>query len=279
MQAKKGILIGLFVSLLALAPLAYECRSESGYAIGPGDVLLVRVWGDEDLTREVVVSPGGSIPFPLIGEVEAAGQSVEDVQRVITERLADGYLVDPQVEVVIKEYRSQKVYVLGEIVRPGIYPLESQASILEIISRAGGLGEDAGDVAQITRGRGGWSKDKPLRPDQEAVGEVIEVDLRRLLAGKLDSESLQLQHGDTVFVPKGEVFFIFGEVGQPGKYRWERDLTVLKAVIIAGGFTDIASKRRIKIRRKVAESEKKIRVKLDTPVEPGDTVIVPESFF
>jgi len=111
------------------------------------------------------------------------------------------------------------------------------------------------------------------------VGQVIHVDLRRLLAGTLDSESVEVQDGDTIFVPKAKVFYIFGQVNQPGMYRWEKDFTVLKAVIIAGGFTEIASKRRIKIRRKDPEGKKKIRARLDTAVEPGDTIIVPESFF
>lgn len=278
MQPKNTVWIGLLF-FLVLALFAHECRPERDYAIGPGDVLVIRVWGNEDLTREVVVSPEGNFRFPLIGEVTAAGHSADEVGTILAERLADGYLVDPQVEVMIKEYRSQKVYVLGEVVRPGTYSLDSRASIIEIISNAGGLGGDAGDVAEIIRGRKDWKKDKPLRPDGEDVSQIIHVDLRRLLAGKLDSKSVEIQDGDTIFVPQGEVFYIFGEVDQPGKYRWEKELTVLKAVIIAGGFTEIGSKRRIKIRRKDSEGEKKIRARLDTSVEPGDTVIVPESLF
>lgn len=279
MRGRSLILMSLFVFLTFLALFPHECQSEGGAVIGRGDTLMIRVWGDDDLTRDVTVSPEGSFRFPLIGEVEAAGRSVEDLRRVITERLADGYLVDPQVEIVIRAYRSRNVFVLGEVVRPGTYPFDNQTSVIEIISKAGGLAEDAGDVAQIVRGRKGWSKDKPLTPGQEAVGQVIQVDLRSLLTGRGDGEDVEIHDGDTIFVPKGQVFYIFGEVGQPGKYRWERDLTVLKAVIVAGGFTEIASKRRIKIRRKCAEGEEKIRAKLDSLVEPDDTVIVPESFF
>lgn len=279
MQPRNTILIALLVFLLVLGSFPHECRSERGYAIGPGDVLIIRVWGNEDLTRVVVVSSEGSFRFPLIGEIKAAGHSVDEVGIIITDRLADGYLVDPQVEVTVKEYRSQKVHVLGEVVRPGTYPLDSRTSIIEIISKAGGLGKNAGDVAEITRGRKDLKKAKPLKPDQKGVGEFIRVDLREILAGTLDSENIEIHEGDTIFIPKAKVFYIFGEVDKPGKYRWEKELTVLKAVIIAGGFTEFGSKRRIKIRRKDSKGEKKIRAKLDTPVEPGDTVIVPESFF
>ncbi len=279
MLRRSTILIGLLVFIVVIASFPQECRSESGYAIGPGDVLVIRVWGHGDLTQEVVVSPEGSFRFPLIGEVKAVGRSADEVGMILTERLADGYLVDPQVEVIIREYKSQRVYVLGEVVRPGAYSLDRKGSVVEIISKAGGLGGDAGDVAEIVRGEKGWEKDKPLKPGQAGVEKVIRIDLRGLLAGKVDSERIEIEDGDTIFVPKADVFYIFGEVDQPGKYRWERNLTVLKAVIIAGGFTEIASKRRIKIRREDTEGEKKIRVKLDTPIEAGDTVIVPESFF
>jgi polysaccharide export outer membrane protein len=237
------------------------------------------VWGNEDLTREVVVSSEGRFQFPLIGEVTATGRTVDELGRILAQRLADGYLIDPNVEVMVREYKSQKVYILGEVLRPGTYPLDSRASIIEIISEAGGLGAEAGDVAEIVRARNDWKKDKPLKPDQEGVDRVIRVDLRDILAGKGGRRRTEIRSGDTIFVPKAEVFYIFGQVSQPGKYRWEKELTVLKAVIIAGGFTDIASKRRIKIRREIDEKERKIRAKLDTPVKPDDTVIVPESFF
>jgi polysaccharide export outer membrane protein len=279
MNLRNPILIGVLAFLVVFASSPQAGRSGEGYTIGPGDVLLIRVWGDEDLTRSAVVSPEGSFQFPLIGKVNAAGRSVDELRMTITKRLADGYLIDPQVEVVIKEYKSQKVYVLGEVVRPGTYALDSRASLIEIISEAGGLGKDAGDAAEIVRGRKGWTKDKPLRPDHEGVGQIIHVDIRGLLGGTIENESIEIKHGDTIFVPKADVFYIFGEVAQPGKYNWEKELTVLKAVILSGGFTEIASKRRIKIRRKDSEGEYKIRARLDTAVEPGDTIIVPESFF
>jgi polysaccharide export outer membrane protein len=279
MESKRTFLIALLVFFGVAIFLPRESHPGREYAVGPGDVLTIKVWGNEDLTGEFVISAEGGFRFPLIGEVRAAGHSVDELGRIVSERLADGYLVDPQVEVVIKEYRSQKVFVLGEVVRPGTYPLDSRATLIEIISKAGGLGPEAGDSVEIVRARENWERNKPLRPGQEGVGEVVRVDLLKLLGGKINTKRAEVRNGDTIFIPKGRVFYIYGEVKNPGKYTWEKDLTVLKAVIVAGGFSEIASKRRVKIRRQDSDGEKKIRVTLETKVEPGDTVIVPESFF
>jgi len=249
-----------------------------GYRVGPGDVLKITVRGNEDLTKEIVVSPGGSGVCPLIGEVKAGGFSVDEIGSRIMEKLADGYLVNPHVEVVVKEYRSQKVFLLGEVVHPGTYSLDNQASLIEIISKAGGLGSDAGEVVEVSRAPQQGEKDKPQTPVKGRAGDPIRVDLRRLLAGT-PTEKVEIRNGDTIFVPRAKVFYIFGEVKQPGKYKWDQDLTVLKAVITAGGFTELASKRRIQIGRKDSDGEKKIAVKLDSMVEAGDTITVPESLF
>ena len=104
------------------------------------------------------------------------------------------------------------------------------------------------------------------------------MDVEGLLGGR-PKDNIRIEGGDTIFVPKAAYYFIFGEVKSPGSYKLKRDTTVLKAVIMAGGFTDKASKRRIKIRRKEGEKTIKVRVKLDDPVSPQDTIIVPESFF
>jgi len=119
---------------------------------------------------------------------------------------------------------------------------------------------------------------KPVTPDEANREEIIRVDVEGLLGGR-PADNIRIEGGDTIFIPKAAYYFIFGEVKTPGSYKLRRDTTVLKAVILAGGFTEKASKRRIKIRRKEEEKTIKDRVKLDDPVLPGDTIIVPESFF
>jgi polysaccharide export outer membrane protein len=247
------------------------------YTIGAGDVLFINVWGHEDLTREAVVSEKGMFSFPLIGEVKAAGLTVKELEAKLVRLLSDGYVVNPYVTVRIKGYKSQTVYVLGQVREPGTYSLDKETSLIEIISRAGGVSDDAGWIIQVVR-PSGRSPDKPITPEEAKKEDIINADLEGLLAGK-PQDNIRIEGGDTIFVPKAAYYFIFGEVKTPGSYKLRRDTTVLKAVIMAGGFTDKASKRRIKIRRKEGEKTIKVRVKLDDPVLPQDTVIVPESFF
>ena len=247
------------------------------YTIGAGDVLLINVWGHEDLSREVVVSEKGTFSFPLIGGVEAAGLTIKDLEAKLVTLLSAGYLVNPYVTIRIKGYESQKVYVLGQVRSPGTYSLDKETSLIEIISRAGGVSDDAGWIIEVVR-PSERLPDKPVTPDEAKKEEIIRVDVEGLLGGR-PQDNIRIEGGDTIFVPKAAYYFIFGEVKSPGSYKLRRDTTVLKAVIMAGGFTDKASKRRIKIRRKEGEKTIKVRVKVDDPVLPQDTIIVPESFF
>lgn len=247
------------------------------YTIGAGDVLLITVWGHGDLTKEVVVSENGKFSFPLIGEVEAAGRNVKELEAKLVRLLSDGYVINPYVTVRVKGYRSKRVYVLGEVRSPGTYSLDKETSLIEIISRAGGVSDGAGWIIEVVRP----SKKvfhKPITPDEANKEDIIRVDLEGLFGGR-PKDNIRIEGGDTIFVPKAAYYFIFGEVKSPGSYKLRRETTVLKAVILAGGFTEKASKRRIKIRRKEGDKTIKVRVKLDDPVLPQDTIIVPESFF
>ena len=247
------------------------------YTIGAGDVLLVNVWGHEDLSREVVVSEKGTFSFPLIGGVEAAGLTIKELEAELATLLSAGYLVNPYVTIRIKGFESKKVYVLGQVRSPGTYSLDKETSLIEIISRAGGVSDDAGWIIEVVR-PSRKVHDKPVTPEEAEKEEIIRVDVEGLLGGRPE-DNIRIEGGDTIFVPKAAYYFIFGEVKTPGSFKLRRDTTVLKAIIMAGGFTDKASKRRIKIRRKEGEKTIKVRVKFDDPVLSQDTIIVPESFF
>ncbi len=248
------------------------------YRIGPEDVLDIHVWGHDDLSKQVPVSQSGDFSFPLIGQVRASGRTVAEVQKEMIGRLADGYLVNPQVTVTVKEYKSQKVFVVGEVKNPGTFPLTGPSLVMEMLAKAGGPTEKAGTEVLVIRPKDPGRKGGPLSPEEAGAGEVMQLDLRAIQAGDV-SRNIAVQHGDTVFVPKGAYFYVFGEVKNPGQFKHEQGITVLKAITIAGGITDKAAARRTTVVREKGGVRVELPVRMSDLVEPNDIVMVPESFF
>lgn len=278
-RSLRGLLaILIFPGLLAALVLPSFAQDQE-YRIGPKDVLKVTVWGHDDLARSVVVSATGTFPFPLIGEVQAAGLTAGQLEARLRELLGRDYLVDPQVTVVVQEYRSQRVFVLGEAEKPGTYPLTGQATLLDILSLAGGPAQNAGRevlVVRFPRSEG------PVSPGREG-SVTLRVDLKRLLDGDA-AENLALENGDTIYIPKVTSFFVLGEVQRQGAYALERETTVLEAVTLAGGFTDQAAPAQAKILRKLTDgTQQTIEVDLSGAdprarqllVVNGDTIVIP----
>lgn len=248
------------------------------YKIGPEDVLDIHVWGHDDLSKQVPVSQSGDFSFPLIGQVRASGRTVAEVQKEMTRRLADGYLVNPQVTVTVKEYKSQKVFVVGEVRNPGTFPLTGPSLVMEVLAKAGGPTEKAGTEVLVIRPKDPGRKGGPLSPEEAGAGEVMQLDLRAIQAGDV-SRNIPVQHGDTVFVPKGAYFYVFGEVKSPGQFKHEQGITVLKAIAIAGGITDKAAAKRTTVIREKGGVRVELPARMSDLVEPNDIVMVPESFF
>jgi polysaccharide export outer membrane protein len=256
------------VSLFLVLPLPASPADD--YVVGAEDVLKITVYNHPDLTTTERVSGEGKITLPLIGEIRVADMTTDKVAKEIASRLADGYIVDPNVSVFVVEFRSKKTIVMGQVNKPGIYMLSGNTTFLELLSLAGGLTKDAGDKAIIKRKPSGGEKNEGL----------ITIDLKRLIAQGETSLDISLMDGDSVYIAKAGVFYVTGEVRKPDSYKHEEGLTVLKAVTMAGGFTDKASSSRIRIIRKIEEKEKVIeRAGTDEPVLPDDIIIVPESFF
>lgn len=256
-------------------------QKEKEYEIGPEDVLEIMVWDHDDLKREVYVSREGVFSYPLIGTVQAGGLSIEQLEKEIRDRLSGKYIIDPQVSVTVKEYKSKKVFVLGEVggpggKGPGTYPLTGKTSLMEVLTMTGGPTQNAGTEATISRPRktGGASGSQEKSPNDE----VIKVNLRKLLEGDA-SQNIYLEPNDTVYVSKAAYFFVYGQVKNPGKYNLEKNTTVLKAITTAGGATEKAAVNRTKVVREKQGEKEEIRVKLTDLVGPEDIVMVPESFF
>ena len=261
------VFFSFVISCLALLFLLPGNSSAEDYIVGSGDVLKIDVYDHEDLKTTVRISNNGSIVIPLIGQVQVGGMKITDVTKKLTRLLADGYIVNPQVNIFIEEFRSKKAIILGHINKPGIAELRRSTTFLEIISQAGGLKEGAGDTATIKR----------ITDDQQ---KVIVVNIKSMVEGGDLSQNILIQDGDTIYISKGGMCYVTGEVRDPDAYQCNKDATVLKLIARAGGFTGKASKSSVRIVRLV-DGEKTILkdVDLSTSVLANDIIVVPESFF
>ena len=272
---------GLFLSALALClfwlfPAALPAQGD--YLIGKEDVLEIIVWGHDDLKRVAPVSLEGMISFPLIGEIRAEGISTVALEKVIAAKLGEGYIVNPQVTATVKEYKSQRVFVMGEVNQPGTYSVTRENNILFVLSQAGGPTKEAGEDLVVIRPGRRVDRALTIEEAEKAKEQIIQANLRDVLAGDAKSK-ITIRDGDTVIVSKMPYFFVMGEVKTPGKYNLERGTTVLNAISIGGGLTPLAAPKRTKITREQDGKKVEIPTTMETLVLPGDTIVVPQSFF
>ncbi len=256
------------------------------YALGADDIVKVIVVGHDDLTQTLLVQSDGTSIFPLIGRLKVAELTPSQLEAELTRRLAQGYIRAPQVSVTVQEYRSKTVMVMGEVARPGPYPLSSNVRILEMLAKAG-MNAGAGYEVQIIRPL--TPTDRPLLPAEVVGGEgaaptadkqaeLIKVDLRRVQAGDVD-QNVALRPNDTVYVPPAAKFYVTGEARSPGAYTLTPGLTVREAVILAGGFGENASAGRTRVIREVDGRKREVKVQLDEPVQAGDIIVVKGKLF
>jgi len=250
----------------------------NNYIVGPQDVLAITLFDQQDLSGKYTVEADGTFTFPLIGRVKAGGMSLRDVEQALRTQLSDGFFKNPQVSVSVEQYRSQRIFVVGEVRTPGPYPLVGDMTLIEALARAGSTTEHAAGEALIVRSSDGSRSSGPLLPDQKNGADVIRVDVKALQSGRL-SENATLRDGDTIFVPRAELVYVFGHVHNPGAYTLQSGVTVLQALSLAGGVTDRGAMSRIRIARLLEGKRTELRVKLDDIVQPGDTIIVPERYF
>ena len=284
MKTRRALLPFLLAGL-ALAIGAAGPAPAQEYVIGARDVLKITVWGQDDLSKDYPVDPDGYVSFPLVGRVKAIGLTPTVFADDLRVRLEKDYLVNPQVLVSVKDYLSQKVHVSGEADKPGVYYLSGPTTVRDVLSRAGGLSRSAGSQvvlvrAATLRGSAGQSPAEPT---------TLRLNVARVLAGD-PAENVAVADGDTVVVPKGNTFFVFGEVRKPGAFLLDKDTNVLEGITLAGGFTDKAAPGRVRVIRSMKGGQKVIDVDMNDVIKRGqrekailllenDVVVVPESFF
>ena len=276
-SAKAGLLVLTMVCLVG-ATISSQPVQPTNYVVGPQDILTITSFDQEDLSGKYPVDSDGTFTFPLIGRVKAGGLTLRELEAELKRMLKDGFFKDPQLSVGVETYKSQKIHIVGEVRNPGTYPLAGDLSLIEAVARAGSTLPSASGEALIVRSKVGQQTSSPVLPNGDADTDVTTVDLKELQSGAL-SQNVALRDGDTIFVPRAESVYVFGQVKNPGAYPIQRATTVLQALSLAGGVNERGATGRIKIVRIEKGKTVEVRVKLTDVVRPGDTIMVPERFF
>ncbi|MGK5079742.1 polysaccharide export protein EpsE [Janthinobacterium sp. HLX7-2] len=236
--------------------------------LGAGDVLKISVYGSPDLALETRISETGEITFPLVGNVAMGGLSVSAAEKKLGGLLeGGGFLRKAQVNIIVTSLQSQQVSVLGQVNRPGRYPLEGKRSVMDILAMAGGIAGDGSETVNLIRKRNGQSTKEEI----DIVAMVRDANLNR---------DFDLAGNDVIYVERAPRFYIYGEVQRPGAFRLERSMTVLQALSVGGGLTARGTERAMRIKRRDADGKiEVITAKHDDLLQVDDVVYVQESLF
>lgn len=256
---------GLLICLAAgVAPAA-----DQDYRLGAGDTLRISVFQNPDLTLETRLSESGDITYPLLGQVRLGGLTVAEAEGRIAGGLRDGgFVLQPQVNVLLTEVRGNQVSVLGLVGRPGRFPLEGGRSRLtDVLAQAGGVQAQGADTVVINGQRDG----KAYR---------AEINVPALLMSADGQDNPALQNGDVVYVHRAPVFYIYGEVQRPGAFRVEPKMSVMQALALGGGLTVRGTTRGLRLnRRDDGGAVQSVEPRLDDLVLANDVLVIQESLF
>ncbi|HMD28427.1 MAG TPA: polysaccharide export protein EpsE [Steroidobacteraceae bacterium] len=241
-----------------------EAKSED-YRLGAGDLVRIKVFDHDELSVDVRISQTGNITFPLIGQLRIAGLSTRDTELLLARSLIDGgFVKQPHISVLVSEYQSQKVAVMGQVARPGQYPLDASKRVMDMLAIAGGvLNDTAAEDVTLVR----------------ADSSRVVIDMKKLFDGD-PAVNLVVQDGDTVFVAHAPQFYIYGQVQHPGQYRLLRHTTISQAISIGGGLTQRGTQRGAIVKRMDAGGkEHKYSVNDEDALQPDDVLLIKASLF
>ncbi len=255
----------MMASLLALM---FSGAGAADVLLGPGDVLKVSVYGSPDLSLETRVSEAGSITFPLIGQVGVGGLSASTAEKKIGGLLeSGGFVRKAQVNILLTQMQSQLVSVLGQVNRPGRYPIDGKRSLMDLLAAAGGMNAEGGDTVRLIRKRNG-------------VTTKDSIDIVQMIRTGEFGQNFDLAANDVIFVERAPRFYIYGEVQRPGAFRIERAMTVLQALSVGGGLTPRGTERGMRIKRLDAAGKVQlVDAKHDDLIQIDDVVYVKEALF
>src|ERR1700688_1091629 len=239
MYTTRSIKLAILAAILLFGAALRPAYALEEYLLTPGDVIKVSVFKNPDLLLDARVSEAGSIGFPLLGSVPVAGLTLPSAERKIAQLLNDGgFVLNPQVNILLVTAVGNQVAVLGQVNRPGRYPIEGAGGNLTgMLAEAGGIGPTGGDVVIVTGTRNG----KPFRR---------EIDVVNMSLNGSTADDIELRGGDTLFVNRAPMFYIYGQVQRPGQYRLEKGMTVMQALADGGGMTGKGTSRGIVLHRR-----------------------------
>lgn len=255
----------LLIPVLAAVGWPAQVAGQQQYVLGPGDVLEISVYGNEDVSRVVPVRPDGMLSLPLIGEIRAVGLTPEQLRQQLTV-LYSAYFKTPQVSVIVKEIRRIRVSVLGQVTRPGVYDLPPGSTVLDALAAAQGLALDAGlGELRLIRGQ----------------GPLVIIDLERMLLQGEIALNVQVESGDSLVVPEDPTarVYVLGEVAKPGVLPLRGLMTALQALALAGGPTRRAKLNNAFIVRRMQAGQTESPIALSTVTvarqSPSSVSVIP----
>jgi polysaccharide export outer membrane protein len=257
------VFTGLWAQTQALA------QAKPDYLLGAGDAIRVQVFQNPDLTLDSRVSESGSITYPLIGSVDVSGLSIATAEQKISDALQKGgFLQKPQVNITLIQIRGNQVTVLGQVNRPGRFPLETtNTRLTDVLAMAGGITAGGDDSVVVM----GTRNNQPFRK---------KIDFPALFLDFKMVDDMVLQGGDSIYVDRVPVFYIYGETQRPGAFRIERNMTIMQALAQGGGPTARGSEKRLRLSRKAPDGGvQQLEPLLTDPVLSDDVIYVKESIF
>lgn len=260
-------IVAAFGLLFALGAFAQTAGKE--YVLGAGDVVHITVYQNPDLTLDARVSEAGMISFPLLGQIKLGSLSISQAEKALADGLKKGrFLIDPQVSIYVSQVKGNQASILGQVNRPGRYPLDvADMRFTDLLAMAGGAQLDGSEIAVLTGQRNG----KPFR---------IEIDVPSLFGASGNGQDPIIQNGDVIYVERAPMIYIYGEVQRPGQVRLERAMTVRQALAAGGGPSLRGTEKGLALHRRDAEGKVQIlKPALDEPLQNGDVIYVRESLF
>jgi len=261
MRGLKAVWRGAVALLAGLVLAVPAVAQQVGYVLGPDDTISVAVYGQTDAGVQTRIKPDGTIVMPLIGSVQASGQTVITLADLVKKKLVSGgYFKDPIVNVEVGAYVSKTVNVAGKVGNPGLYPLDRNYRVLELLLKAGWVKDQGANFVYLRR----------------ADGKETRLETEALVRGALDKDPY-LQPGDTLYVPDAETFYVYGQINKPGALPILPGMTVRQALALAGGVTATGNDKKIGLYR--VGSKEKDEIELDALVQKNDILVIKERLF